>query len=35
VYVWLFGLEDTSIWTALRQSLPHRVSAASIKPAGA
>jgi spore germination protein YaaH len=35
VYVWLFGLEDTSIWTALRESLPHRVSAASIKPAGA
>lgn len=35
VYVWLFGIEDTSIWTALRQSLPHRVSAASIWQAGA
>ena len=30
VYVWIYGLEDTSIWTALRQSLPHRVSASSI-----
>ena len=30
VYVWIYGLEDTSIWTALRQSLPHRLSAASI-----
>lgn len=35
VYVWMFGLEDTSIWTALRQSLPRRVSAASIWQAGA
>jgi len=30
VYVWIYGLEDTSIWAALRQSLPHRVSASSI-----
>jgi spore germination protein len=30
VYVWVYGLEDTSIWTALRQGLPHRVSGASI-----
>jgi spore germination protein len=30
VYVWIYGLEDTSIWTALRQSLPHRVSPSSI-----
>ena len=30
VYVWMYGIEDTSIWTALRQSLPHRLSAASI-----
>jgi spore germination protein len=30
VYVWIYGLEDTSIWSALRQSLPHRVSASSI-----
>jgi spore germination protein len=30
VYLWVYGLEDTSIWTALRQSLPHRVPAASI-----
>jgi spore germination protein len=30
VYVWIYGLEDTSIWTALRHSLPHRVSASSI-----
>ncbi len=34
VYVWMYGLEDTSIWTALRQSLPHRLSAASIWRAG-
>jgi spore germination protein YaaH len=34
VYVWLYGLEDASIWTALRQSLPHRVSAASLAQAG-
>ena len=30
VYVWVYGYEDTSIWTALRQSLPHRLPAASI-----
>jgi spore germination protein len=30
VFVWMYGLEDTSIWTALRQSLPHRLSAASL-----
>ena len=30
VFVWMYGLEDTSIWTALRQSVPHRLSAASI-----
>jgi spore germination protein YaaH len=30
VYVWLYGLEDTSIWTALRQALPHRLPAASV-----
>jgi spore germination protein len=30
VYVWMYGLEDTSIWTALRQSLPHRLSSVSI-----
>jgi spore germination protein len=34
VYVWIYGPEDTSIWTALRQSLPHRLSAASIWRAG-
>src|SRR5262249_28749780 len=27
VYLWIFGLEDTSIWTALRQSVPSRVPA--------
>jgi spore germination protein len=32
VYVWIYGLEDTSIWTALRQSLPHRVSASIWRP---
>jgi spore germination protein YaaH len=30
VYVWMYGIEDTSIWTALRQSVPSRVPAASI-----
>ena len=30
VYVWIYGLEDTSIWTALRQSLPSRVPPSSI-----
>jgi spore germination protein len=30
VYVWIYGLEDTSIWTALRQSLPYRVAPSSI-----
>lgn len=35
VYVWIYGLEDTSIWSALRQSLPHRVSASSIWRPGA
>lgn len=30
IYVWIYGLEDTSIWTALRQSLPHRVAPSSI-----
>ncbi len=30
VYVWIYGLEDTSIWAALRQSLPHRAPASSI-----
>lgn len=30
VYLWVYGLEDSSIWTALRNSLPHRVSATSI-----
>jgi spore germination protein YaaH len=34
VYVWMYGLEDTSIWTALRQSLPHRLSAATLWRAG-
>ncbi len=34
-YVWLYGLEDTSIWAALRQGLPRRVSSASIWRAGA
>jgi spore germination protein len=34
VYVWLYGLEDTSIWTALRQNLPRRMSAASVWRAG-
>ena len=34
VYVWMYGFEDTSIWTALRQSLPHRLSAASLSRAG-
>jgi spore germination protein len=30
VYVWVYGLEDSSIWTALREGLPHRIPAASI-----
>ena len=30
VYLWVYGLEDTSIWNALRRSLPHRLHAASI-----
>jgi spore germination protein len=34
VYVWIYGLEDTSIWSALRQSLPHRVPASSIAQPG-
>jgi spore germination protein YaaH len=34
VYVWIYGLEDNSIWTALRQGLPDRVAAASIWPGG-
>ena len=34
VYVWMYGLEDTSIWTALRQSLPHRLPAGSIWRSG-
>lgn len=34
VYLWVYGLEDSSIWTALRQGVPHRVSAASIWRAG-
>lgn len=34
VYVWMYGLEDTSIWTALRQSVPHRMSPASAWRAG-
>jgi spore germination protein len=29
VYVWMYGPADTSIWTALRQSLPGRLPAAS------
>jgi spore germination protein len=32
VYVWVFGYEDTSIWNALRRSLPHRLPPASIWP---
>ena len=35
VYVWIYGLEDTSIWTALRQSLPSRVAPSSIWRPGA
>jgi spore germination protein len=30
VYVWIYGLEDASIWTALRQGLPSRVPPSSI-----
>jgi spore germination protein YaaH len=30
VYLWVYGYEDTSIWNALRRSLPHRLPAASI-----
>jgi spore germination protein YaaH len=30
VYLWVYGLEDASIWNALRRSLPHRVHAASV-----
>jgi spore germination protein YaaH len=30
VYVWIYGLEDASIWTALRDSLPRRLPASSI-----
>jgi spore germination protein len=33
VYVWIYGFEDTSIWTALRDSLPHRIPARSKLPA--
>jgi len=34
VYVWIYGLEDTSIWAAVRQALPHRVPASSLWSAG-
>ena len=30
VYLWVYGYEDTSIWNALRRSLPHRLAAASL-----
>jgi spore germination protein len=30
VYLWVYGYEDTSIWNALRRSLPHRLPPASI-----
>ena len=30
VYLWVYGYEDTSIWKALRRTLPHRLPAASI-----
>ena len=30
VYLWVYGYEDTSIWNALRRSLPDRLHAASI-----
>jgi spore germination protein len=30
VYLWIYGLEDTSIWTALRHTLPRRLAASSI-----
>jgi len=30
VYLWVYGYEDTSIWNALRRSLPHRLPAASV-----
>jgi spore germination protein len=30
VYLWIYGLEDTSIWTALRHVLPRRLAASSI-----
>jgi spore germination protein len=34
VYVWIYGLEDASIWTALRHGLPHRLSPAAVRAAG-
>ena len=34
VYVWIYGLEDTSIWAAVRQALPHRVPASGLWSAG-